>query len=86
MFKNNTILYVGQCQGYDVMLLEVFHSHILPDSDKLIKLLLNNNSRPLIPTTRAIKKIMADPSKIQPFIDQDCLLQVTTGSLVGCLN
>jgi hypothetical protein len=57
MFENNTILYVGQCQGYDVMLLEVSHSHILPDSDKLIKLLLNNNSRPLIPTTRAIKKL-----------------------------
>jgi protein-tyrosine phosphatase len=86
MVENNTILYVGQCQGYDVMLLEVFHSHILPDSDKLIKLLLNNNSRPLIAHLECKKKIMADPSKIQPFIGQHCLSQVTTGSFVGRLN
>jgi hypothetical protein len=29
---------------------------------------------------------MADPSKIQPFIGQHCLSQVTTGSFVGRLN
>jgi protein-tyrosine phosphatase len=83
MLEDNAIPYLGQWQGYNVMLLEMPHSHILPGSDKLIKLLLNNNIRPLIAHPERNKEIMADPSKIQPFIDQGCLLQVTAGSLVG---
>ena len=83
MLENNAIPYVGQWEGYDVMLLEMPHSHILPGSDKLVKLLLNNNIRPLIVHPERNKEIMADPNKIQSFIDQGCLLQVTAGSLVG---
>jgi protein-tyrosine phosphatase len=83
MLESNVIPYVGQWEGDNVMLLEMPHSHILPGSDKLIKLLLNNNIRPLIAHPERNKEIMADPSKIQPFIDQGCLLQVTAGSLVG---
>jgi protein-tyrosine phosphatase len=83
MLEHHTIPFVGQWDGYNVMLLEMPHSHILPGSDKLIKLLLNNKIRPLIAHPERNKEIMAAPEKIKPFVDQGCLLQVTAGALVG---
>jgi protein-tyrosine phosphatase len=83
MLDNNAIPFVGQWQGYHVILLEMPHSHLLPGSDKLINLLLKNNIRPLIAHPERNKEVMAAPEKIQPFIDQGCILQVTAGSLVG---
>jgi protein-tyrosine phosphatase len=83
MLEHHTIPFVGQWDGYNVILLEMPHSHILPGSDKLIKLLLNNNIRPLIAHPERNKEIMAAPEKIKPFVDQGCLLQVTAGALVG---
>jgi protein-tyrosine phosphatase len=83
MLEHHTIPFVGQWDGYNVILLEMPHSHILPGSDKLIKLLLNNNIRPLIAHPERNKEIMAAPEKIKPFVDLGCLLQVTAGALVG---
>lgn len=83
MLEHHTIPFVGQWEGYNVILLEMPHSHILPGSDKLIKLLLNNNIRPLIAHPERNKEIMAAPDKIKAFVEQGCLLQVTAGSLAG---
>lgn len=83
MLDKDSIPFVGEWDGYNVMLLEMPHSHILPGSDKLVKLLLKNNIRPLIAHPERNKEIMADPEKIKPFVDAGCLLQLTSGSIVG---
>ena len=83
LLETKSIPFIGKWGEYDVMLLEMPHSHILPGSDKLIKLLLNNNIKPLIAHPERNKEIMAAPDKIKAFTEMGCLLQVTAGSVVG---
>ena len=81
--ENNEIPFYGKVDGYNIMLLEFPHGHIIPGSDKLVQWLLNRNIRPLIAHPERNKKIMKDIAQIQPFIDAGCWLQVTAGSIVG---
>jgi protein-tyrosine phosphatase len=81
--RENTIPFYGQVDGYRVMLLEFPHSHIVPGSEKLTSWLLDNGVRPLIAHPERNKQVMGDVSRLRPFIESGCWLQLTAGSVTG---
>jgi protein-tyrosine phosphatase len=83
LLEANEIPMLGQMDGYQVILLEFPHSHILPGADKLVNLLLKRNIRPLIAHPERNKDVMRSLDKIYPFVQAGCMLQVTAGSLCG---
>lgn len=83
MLANNSIPFLGEVDGYRIMLLELPHSHILPGADKLVQFLLKENIRPLIAHPERNKDVVRNIDKIKPFIDAGCWLQLTAASVTG---
>lgn len=75
--------FIGQYQGFDVLLLEFPHSHIPAGADKLVKWLLSKNILPMIAHPERNRDVQSDPAKLGPFIRQDCLFQLTASSVLG---
>ncbi len=75
--------FIGTWDGYDVVLLELPHSHIPPGSDKLVKWLLARNILPMIAHPERNKDIIHNLDKILPFVDLGCLFQITAMSVTG---
>lgn len=83
MLLQGQIPFLGEFEGYKIILLEFPHSHIPPGSDKLVKHLLNQGIKPLIAHPERNKDVMNDLKKITPFVEMGCLLQITAGSIAG---
>ena len=83
LMADNKIPFLGEIGGYKILLLEFPHGHILPGSDKLVDYLLKQKIRPLIAHPERNKDVIRQLSKIEPFIYQGCLLQLTAGSITG---
>ena len=81
--KTNSIPFLGQWQGKKVMLLEFPHGEMPFAAEKLTSWLLQNNIIPMIAHPERNKGLMREPGKLKPFIEQGCLLQVTSGSVAG---
>ena len=83
MAKSGKLPFLGELDGFPVLLLEFPHGHIMPGSDKLVNWLLSEGIRPMIPHPERNREIISNPGKIVPFVSQGCLLQVTAGSVAG---
>ena len=83
MVERDEIPFLGELDGYRIMLLEFPHSHLLIGADKLIKWLLARRIRPLIAHPERNKEVMRNVEKITPLVQMGCLLQVTGASLIG---
>ncbi|KAA0875756.1 tyrosine-protein phosphatase [Nitrincola tapanii] len=81
--KAGELPFVGQWQGKPVLLLELPHSGVPLGSDKLTLWLLKQGVVPMIAHPERNKGILQCISRLKPFIDQGCLLQVTAGSIAG---
>ncbi|MCE0557082.1 CpsB/CapC family capsule biosynthesis tyrosine phosphatase [Motilimonas sp. E26] len=81
--KQGKLPFIGQYQGKSVLLLEFPHAHIPPGSDNLTAWLLSNNIIPMIAHPERNRVVWERPNKLQPFIEQGCLMQITAGSLLG---
>lgn len=81
--KTNSIPFLGQWQGKNVLLLEFPHGEMPFGAEKLTSWLLQNNIIPMIAHPERNKGLMREPGKLKPVIDQGCLLQVTAGSVAG---
>lgn len=81
--ENDEIPFYGEVDGYQIMLLEFPHGHIVPGSEKLVAWLLERKIRPLIAHPERNKAVMRDVELIRPFVEMGCWLQVTAGSLLG---
>lgn len=81
--KNKSIPFLGQWQGQNVMLLEFPHGEIPFGAERLTAWLLQQSIIPMIAHPERNKGLMRDPDKLNPFIQQGCLLQVTAGSVAG---
>ena len=79
----NELPFIGEWNGYHVLLLELPHSHIPPGSDKLVKWLLARNIIPMIAHPERNKDIVHNLDKVLPFVDLGCLFQVTAMSVTG---
>lgn len=83
MLENDEIPFLGQVDGFRVMLLEFPHSHIPPGADRMVQKLLDMNVRPLIAHPERNKDVMRKYSKIEPFIEMGCFLQLTASAVAG---
>ena len=81
--KSNSIPFLGQWQGKKVMLLEFPHGEMPFGAEKLTAWLLQQHIIPMIAHPERNKGLMREPGKLKPFIEQGCLLQVTSGSVAG---
>lgn len=83
MIEQDQIPFLGYYQDNKLLLLEMPHSHVMPGSQKLIDWLLKRNIRPVIAHPERNKELLMDYSKVLPFVQQGCLLQLTAASVAG---
>jgi protein-tyrosine phosphatase len=83
MLERDEIPFLGELDGYRIMLLEFPHSHIPPGADRLVEKLLDMNVRPVIAHPERNKDVMREYSKIEPFIEMGCFLQLTASAVAG---
>ena len=78
-----SVPFLGQWQGRNVMLLEFPHGEMPFGAERLTQWLIQRNILPMIAHPERNKALMKQPSKLKPFLDQGCLLQVTASSVAG---
>ncbi len=80
---NGSVPFLGEWQGRKVLLLEFPHGELPFGAERLTKWLLQHNILPMIAHPERNKAVMRQPSRLKPFIEQGCLLQVTASSVAG---
>ncbi|HYC61716.1 MAG TPA: CpsB/CapC family capsule biosynthesis tyrosine phosphatase, partial [Thermoanaerobaculia bacterium] len=83
LVQENQIPFVGEMDGYNILLLEFPHSHLVVGAEKLIDWLLARRIRPLIAHPERNKEVMRKVDKIEPFVRMGCMLQLTGASVSG---
>lgn len=83
LIEDGEMPYLGELDGYQILLLEFPHSHVIIGADKLVKWLLDRQIRPLIAHPERNKEVMRNIDKIGPFMEMGCLLQITGASVIG---
>ena len=78
-----SVPFVGEWQGKRVLLLEFPHGEVPFGAERLIGWLLQRNVIPMIAHPERNKGLMRMPSKLKPFLQQGCLLQVTAAAVAG---
>ncbi|MCV6624229.1 MAG: capsular biosynthesis protein [Cellvibrionaceae bacterium] len=81
LFANQALPYLGEWEGKQVMLLELPHGNVPPGSDKLAKWLIDRGVLPMIAHPERNKGFAADISRLYPFLEMGCLLQLTAMSI-----
>lgn len=75
--------FLGEVNGYRILLLEFPHQLLPVGSLRFINSLLKLKIRPLIAHPERNKAIMANTDKVTEFAEAGCWLQITAGALVG---
>jgi len=83
LLLSDDVPFLGEIDGYRILLLELPHNMIPVGSQQFVAKLLSQKIRPLIAHPERNKAVMANPDSMLPFVEAGCLLQVTAGSLVG---
>lgn len=83
MIDAGEIPFLGEIEGYQVMLLEFPHSHLIPGAEKLVGWLLSRKVRPLIAHPERNKDVMRNVEKLKRLVDMGCMLQLTGASIIG---
>ncbi|MGP1680365.1 MAG: tyrosine-protein phosphatase [Burkholderiales bacterium] len=83
MVMEERVPFIGERDGYRIMLLELPHSHIPVGSDKFVGWLLKQKIRPMIAHPERNKDVHHDINRITPFVSMGCWLQVTAGAVAG---
>ena len=83
LIEAGRVPFLGKLDGFQVMLLEFPHSHVPVGADKFVSWLLARNIRPMIAHPERNKDLMRDPGKLEPFVREGCLLQVTADAVTG---
>jgi protein-tyrosine phosphatase len=77
------IPFLGEWEDHQVLLLEFPHGEIPFGAERLTQWLKDRGILPMIAHPERNKGIMRQPSRLRPFLEQGCLLQVTASSLTG---
>lgn len=83
MVMEGRVPFIGERDGYRIMLLEFPHSHVPAGGDKFVAWLLKQNIRPMIAHPERNKDVHIDVDRITPFVSMGCWLQLTAGSVTG---
>lgn len=81
--ESGMLLFLGEYQGYKVLLLEFPHSHVPAGADRLVKWLLTKQILPMIAHPERNRDIQSDIKKLLPFRRTGCLFQLTASSVLG---
>jgi protein-tyrosine phosphatase len=81
--ERDEIPFYGEVDGYQVMLLEFPHGHVIPGSERLVNWLIRHKIRPMIAHPERNRQVMKNLELLQPFIEAGCWLQITGGSVIG---
>lgn len=81
--RNDAIPFLGEWEGKQVMLLEFPHGHVPYGSEDLTKWLLASNVVPIIAHPERNRGFIKQPSRLDVFLQQGCLTQVTAASFFG---
>ena len=83
LIEQDELPFLGEMDGYRIMLLEFPHSHIPLGAGNLVKRLLDRKIRPIIAHPERNRDVVRDQAKIEPFIEMGCLLQLTASAVAG---
>src|SRR6202140_3343635 len=83
LLSENEGPFLGELDGYRIILLEFEHTQITPGADKLVEWLLKHKIRPLIAHPERTQDVIRDLTKIEPFVEMGCFLQITAGGRGG---
>lgn len=83
MVEQDEIPFLGEVDGYRIMLLEFPHSHLVFGAEKLMTWLLGRRIRPLIAHPERNKDVMRNVDKLQPYVEMGAMLQLTGASVIG---
>ena len=83
MLEQDEVPFLGEMDGFRIMLLEFPHGHITHGAENLIQKLLDDKIRPIIAHPERNKDVIRDLAKIEPFIEMGCLLQLTASAVAG---
>ncbi len=83
LIDRDEVPFLGEVDGYRILLLEFPHQMIPVGSDKLVTALLRRKIRPLIAHPERNQAVMASLDRLRPFVDLGCWLQLTAGSVAG---
>jgi len=81
--EQKKIPFLGNYEGYDILLLELPHNQVPPGCDNLVRWLIDRNIRPMVAHPERNKEIMANHSRIMPLVNAGCLVQLTAGAVAG---
>ena len=83
MIEKQQIPFLGKQDGYDLLLLEMPHSHILLGSENLIKWLLKRKIKPIIAHPERNKELQKNVRKAAELVQLGCDFQLTSASISG---
>ena len=83
LIEAGRVPFLGELDGYKIMLLEFPHGHVPVGSDKFVAWLLKRNIRPMIAHPERNKEIMRHSSRLRPFVLEGCLIQLTADAVAG---
>ena len=83
LIEREELPFLGELDGYRIMLLEFPHSHIPPGAEQLVKKLLDLKVRPMIAHPERNKDVIRRQARIEPFIEMGCFLQLTASAVAG---
>ena len=83
LIEAGRVPFLGTLDGQQVMLLEFPHSHVPVGADKFVAWLLAHGIRPMIAHPERNKDLMRDPARLEPFVREGCLLQLTADAVAG---
>lgn len=86
MILGKEIPFIGRWQGMDVLLLELPHHYVPPETDHFVKWLIKNGVCPLIAHPERNKGFIKDFDRIVSLVRAGCLFQVTAGSITGAFG
>lgn len=83
LLAQDQIPFLGECEGFRIMLLELPDAQIPLGALNLVRHLLSEGVRPVLVHPERNKAIMEMPERVLPFVDAGCYLQVTAASVTG---
>lgn len=83
LLLDGEVPFLGEVDGYRVMLLEFPHQMIPVGSQQFIEKLRQLKVRPLLAHPERNKAIMAQPERLAGLLEAGCWLQLTAGSIAG---
>ncbi|HEC15579.1 MAG TPA: hypothetical protein ENI99_03260 [Sedimenticola sp.] len=83
LVQSDAIPWLGSWEGHRVFLMEFPHNQIPAGSINLVQWLLKQGIIPMIAHPERNRGLQGDTTKLKPFLDAGCLVQITSGSLNG---